>query len=40
VVHFALEEVQKEIEEGHEDEVVNRLRDHLGSNQNKRKPKV
>src|ERR1700730_4247567 len=40
VVHFALEEVQKEIEEGHEDEVVNRLRNHLGSNQSKRKPKV
>ncbi len=40
VVHFALEEVQKEIDEGHEDEVVNRLRSHLESNQNKRKPKV
>jgi amino acid transporter len=39
VVHFALEEVQKEIEEGHEDEVVNRLRAHLESNLNKRKPK-
>ncbi len=40
VVHFALEEVQKEIEEGHEDEVVNRLRHHLESNQSKRKSKV
>jgi len=39
VVHFALEEVQKEIEEGHEDEVVTRLRNHLESNQSKRKPK-
>jgi amino acid transporter len=39
VVHFALEEVQKEIEEGHEDEVVNRLRNHLVSNQSKRKSK-
>jgi hypothetical protein len=34
-----LEEVQKEIEEGHEDEVVTRLRNHLESNQSKRKPK-
>src|SRR5712691_9910996 len=40
VVHFALEEVQKEIEEGHEDEVVKRLRAHLESNLNKRKPKM
>ena len=40
VVHFALEEVQKEIDEGHEDQVVNRLRTHLESNQSKRKPKV
>ena len=40
VVHFALEEVQKEIDEGHEDEVVNRLRSHLESNQKKRKPKA
>ena len=30
--------VQKEIEEGHEDEVVTRLRNHLESNQSKRKP--
>src|SRR5216683_1411759 len=40
VVHFALEEVQKEIDEGHEDEVVNRLRNHLVSNQSKRKSKA
>jgi amino acid transporter len=40
VVHFALEEVQKEIEEGHEEEVVNRLRNHLESNQKKRKSKA
>jgi amino acid transporter len=37
VVHFALEEVQKEIEEGHEDDVVCRLRAHLEQNQKKRK---
>src|SRR5712691_10033773 len=40
VVHFALEEVQKELDEGHEDEVVKRLRAHLESNLNKRKPKM
>jgi amino acid transporter len=39
VVHFALEEVQKEIDEGQEDAVVGRLRAHLEGNQNKRKPK-
>jgi amino acid transporter len=38
VVHFALEEVQKEVDEGHEDLVVNRLRVHLEENQKKRKP--
>jgi len=38
VVHFALEEVQKELEEGHEGIVVNRLRAHLEANQRKRKP--
>jgi hypothetical protein len=36
VVHFALEEVQKELDEGEEDEVVARLRAHLEANQNKR----
>jgi amino acid transporter len=39
VVHFALEEVQKEIDEGQEDAVVGRLRAHLEANQSKRKPK-
>ena len=38
VVHFALEEVQKELEEGQEDAVVNRLRVHLESNLKKKKP--
>jgi len=38
VVHFALQEVQKEMEEGHEDEVVNRLRAHLESNLKTKKP--
>jgi amino acid transporter len=38
VVHFALEEVQKELDDGHEDEVVKRLRAHLDANQTKRKP--
>jgi amino acid transporter len=38
VVHFALEEVQKELEEGQEDGVVTRLRAHLEENQ-KNKPK-
>ncbi|HEY6944901.1 MAG TPA: amino acid permease, partial [Candidatus Acidoferrum sp.] len=37
VVHFALEEVQKELEDKHEDGVVNRLRAHLEENQKKRK---
>jgi len=39
VVHFALEEVQKEIDEGEEDAVVGRLRAHLEANQKKRKLK-
>src|SRR3984957_10107609 len=38
VAHFALEEVQKELDDGHEDEVVKRLRAHLDANQSKRKP--
>jgi amino acid transporter len=38
VVHFALEEVKKEIEEGEEDAVVKRLRDHLDGNQSKKSP--
>src|SRR6202140_5203614 len=40
VVHFALEEVKKEMEEGHEDIVVNRLRAHLEANQKKKAPKT
>jgi amino acid transporter len=40
VVHFALEEVQKEIDEGQEESVVGRLRAHLEANQKKRKPKA
>ncbi len=40
VVHFALEEVQKEMEEGHEEIVVNRLRAHLEANQKKKAPKT
>ncbi|MGB8457264.1 MAG: APC family permease [Candidatus Acidiferrum sp.] len=38
VVHFALEEVQKEIDEGQEDAVVKRLRVHLEANQKKKPP--
>ncbi|MGB8475204.1 MAG: APC family permease [Candidatus Acidiferrum sp.] len=38
VVHFALEEVKKEIEEGQEDAVVTRLREHLRANQFKKPP--
>jgi amino acid transporter len=38
VVHFALEEVKKEIEEGQEDVVVKRLRAHLEGNQSKKTP--
>jgi hypothetical protein len=37
VVHFALEEVQKEIEEGQEEAVVKRLRAHIEANQQKKK---
>jgi hypothetical protein len=39
VVHFALEEVQKEIDEGHEEEVVARLRAHIESNLQKKQGK-
>jgi hypothetical protein len=38
VVHFALQEVQKEMDEGHEDEVIERLRAHLESNLKKKHP--
>jgi amino acid transporter len=40
VVHFALEEVKKEMDEGHEDDVVNRLRAHLEEIQKKKAPKT
>jgi len=40
VVHFALEEVLKELEEGHEDIVLNRLRAHLEENQRKKASKT
>jgi amino acid transporter len=40
VVHFALEEVQKEIDEGQEDSVVSRLRVHLEANLQKKTPKA
>jgi hypothetical protein len=38
VVHFALEEVQKELEEGREEELANRLRAHVESNIRKKPP--
>jgi amino acid transporter len=38
VVHFALEEVKKEIAEGQEDAVVMRLRAHLEANKTKKTP--
>jgi amino acid transporter len=40
VVHFALEEVQKEIDDGREEEVVQRFRVHLEENAKKREPKT
>src|SRR5207302_10150899 len=33
VVHFALEEVKKELEDGHDDDVVNRRCAHLKANE-------
>ena len=36
VVHFALNEVSREIEEGKEDEVVKRIREHIQENKRKR----
>jgi amino acid transporter len=38
VVHFALEEVQMELDKGREDEVVARLREHLEANLKKKPP--
>src|SRR5712692_4339500 len=40
VVHFALEEVQKEIDDGQEDQVVKRLRAHIEANERKKTPKT
>jgi amino acid transporter len=40
VVHFALEEVQKEVDDGREEEVALRFRAHLEENQKKREPKM
>ena len=40
VVHFALEEVQKELEEGQEDAVVTRLKAHLEANLKKKPPQA
>jgi amino acid transporter len=40
VVHFALEEVQKELEDGQEDAVVTRLKAHLEANQKKKPPQT
>lgn len=37
VVHFALQELQKEMDDGQEEEVINRLRDHVAS-VSKKKP--
>ncbi|MGA2419337.1 MAG: APC family permease [Candidatus Acidiferrum sp.] len=38
VVHFALEEVKKELEQGREEEVLERLRVHLAANSEKKPP--
>lgn len=37
VVHFALEELQHDLDEGKEEQLVNRLRDHLAANRSKKK---
>jgi len=39
VVHFALEEVQKELEEGQEEKLVTRLREHVENNLRKKQGK-
>jgi hypothetical protein len=38
VVHFALEEVMKEVEDGQEEAVIARLKAHLESNAKKKPP--
>jgi amino acid transporter len=40
VVHFALEEVMKEVEEGQEEAVITRLKSHLESNVKKKPPSI
>jgi hypothetical protein len=40
VVHFALEEVQKELDEGQEEALVSRLRAHVESNLKKKPEKT
>jgi amino acid transporter len=40
VVHFALEEVMKEVEEGQEEAVITRLKTHLESNVKKKPPAI
>ena len=40
VVHFALEEVMKEVEEGQEEAVITRLKAHLESNVKKKPPSI
>ena len=40
VVHFALEEVMKELDEGQEEALVARLKTHLEANVNKKPPQI
>jgi hypothetical protein len=40
VVHFALEEVMKELDDGQEEALVARLKAHLESNAKKKVPKI
>ena len=40
VVHFALEEVQKELDEGQEEKLLTRLREHVESNLRKKQGKA
>ena len=40
VVHFALEEVMKEVDDGHEEAVITRLKAHLESNVKKKPPAI
>lgn len=38
VVHFALEELRSDLDAGKEEELLNRLREHLAANRSKKKP--